>query len=278
MQLLVAPAAFTGTLRASEVAAAVGEGLEAAGLEPPDLCPLADGGAGTLEVLLTRLGGETAAARVADPGGRPRSVSFALLEGGSTALVEAAAASGTRLAPGAAGTRGTGELVVAALEAGAEVVVVAAGGALAEDRGAGAVAAVEAAGGLHGGRLLVLTDLRRPGGLAVGLRAGLGAELRSGAQFVLDAVDFDARMRAAWALIVGAGRLDRSSLEGSVAGEAATRARQAGVPAHAIVGENALSRFDARILDLQHILTAPDRAGMVAAGAALAERLAGPTH
>ena len=59
MQVLVAPAGFDGTLRATEVAAAIGRGLEAAGLEPPDLCPVADGGPGTLEILLTRLGGES---------------------------------------------------------------------------------------------------------------------------------------------------------------------------------------------------------------------------
>jgi len=55
--VLVSPDAFKGTLRASEVAGAIGRGLERAGLHPPDLCPVADGGEGTLEVLLTALGG-----------------------------------------------------------------------------------------------------------------------------------------------------------------------------------------------------------------------------
>src|SRR5213076_243896 len=59
-RVLVAPDSFKGTFRATEVAAAIGRGLEAAGLAPPDLCPVADGGEGTLEVLLTALGGETA--------------------------------------------------------------------------------------------------------------------------------------------------------------------------------------------------------------------------
>ena len=60
--VLVSPDAFKGTLRAAQVAAAIGRGLERAGLEPPDLCPVADGGEGTLEVLLTALGGETGGA------------------------------------------------------------------------------------------------------------------------------------------------------------------------------------------------------------------------
>src|ERR671939_189355 len=62
--VLVAPDSFKGTFRATQVAGAVGRGLERAGLMPPDLCPVADGGEGTLEVVLTALGGETAAARV----------------------------------------------------------------------------------------------------------------------------------------------------------------------------------------------------------------------
>ena len=61
--VLVAPDSFKGTFRAAEVAAAIGRGLESAGLAPPDLCPVADGGEGTMEVLLTALGGETAAAK-----------------------------------------------------------------------------------------------------------------------------------------------------------------------------------------------------------------------
>ena len=68
--VLVAPDSFKGTFRATEVAAAIGRGLESAGLAPPDLCPVADGGDGTMEVLLTALGGETDAARVEDPLGR----------------------------------------------------------------------------------------------------------------------------------------------------------------------------------------------------------------
>ena len=74
------------------------------------------------------------------------------------------------------------------------------------------------------------------GGLSGGLWAELGAELVAGAQFVLDAVDFDRRMRAARAVVTGEGKLDQQSLAGKVVSEVSTRARQAGVPCHAIVG------------------------------------------
>ena len=56
-------------------------------------------------------------------------------------------------------------------------------------------------------------------------------------------------------------------------GEAATRARQAGVPTHAIVGVDRLERFDARILDLQEIRTAATVAEIEAAASDLAGRL-----
>ncbi len=88
---------------------------------------------------------------------------------------------------------------------------------------------------------------------------------------LLQAWDFDTRMRAARAVIVGAERLDERTLLGSAVFEIATRARQAGVPAYAVTGENALSLFDARILDLQVILQARDTRALRRAG----EKLAG---
>jgi glycerate kinase len=86
----------------------------------------------------------------------------------------------------------------------------------------------------------------------------------------LDAVGFDARMRRARAVIVGAGRLDRGTLPGSAVFEIATRARQAGVPAYAVTGCNELDAFDARMLDLQVILEARTPRGLSAAGRELA--------
>src|SRR3954469_7105998 len=155
--VLVAPDSFKGTFSAAKVAGAVGRGLERAGLMPPDLCPVADGGEGTLDALLTRLGGEYVPADATDPLGRPVRTGFALLEDGGTALVEMAAASGLGLVAEeerdarAASTRGTGELIAAAVAAGARVVLVAVGGSATTDGGAGALEAIEKAGGLGGG-------------------------------------------------------------------------------------------------------------------------------
>lgn len=87
----------------------------------------------------------------------------------------------------------------------------------------------------------------------------------------LDSIDFDARMRAARAVIVGAARLGEGTLLGSATFEIATRARQAGVPAYAVAAHNELSAFDARVLDLQVILRARDTRALRRAG----ERLAG---
>lgn len=165
--IVLAPDAFKGTFRAAEVAAALRRGLESAGW-PCDPCPIADGGEGTMEVLLLALGGETAGADAHDPLGRPLRAGFGLVEDGGTAIVETAAASGLHLvAEGerdaeAASTAGTGELIVAAVDAGARVVLVGVGGSATTDAGAGAVAAIEEAGGLRGARVVVLCDVRTP--------------------------------------------------------------------------------------------------------------------
>jgi glycerate kinase len=108
------------------------------------------------------------------------------------------------------------------------------------------------------------------GGLAGGLWASFGARLCPGAPYLLDALDFDVRMRRARAVILGEGSLDRGTLHGKAPFEIATRARQAGVPAYAIVARDALCPFDARILDLQVILEAGDERALQSAGRKLA--------
>src|SRR3954470_10221246 len=221
--VLVAPAPFGGGLRAPQVAAALGRGLEAAGLAPPDLCPVTSGGAGTIEVLLPTLGGETGDG-------------FVLVDGGGTALVE----------PAGDGEQTADRLAAAAL-AGPAVIVLAAADA---PDGHAAEALVLAAGELAGTRVVVLTGR----GAAPVLPPGVLAE--PGTRFVLAALDVDTRMRAARAVVVGTGRLDDRALRGAVEGEIAVRARQAGVPCHAVVGERALDLFATRILDLQRIVEA----------------------
>src|SRR3954453_23734399 len=166
--VLVAPDSFKGTFRAAQIAGAIGRGLERAGLVPPDLLPLADGGDGTLDALLVNLGGETASARVQDPLGREIDAGYGLIEGGGTALVEMAAASGLSLVADderdawAASTYGTGQLIADAVERGAQVILVAVGGSATTDGGAGALQAIEDHGGLGGARVGVLSDVQTP--------------------------------------------------------------------------------------------------------------------
>jgi glycerate kinase len=324
--VLVAPDSFKGTFRAAEVAGAIGRGLERAGLMPPDLCPVADGGEGTMEALLLALGGETVGVEVQDPLGRRVQSQFGLVEDGGTAVIEMAAASGLGLVsederdPWAASTYGTGELICAAAAAGAQVILVGVGGSATTDGGAGALAAIEDHGGLGGARVVVLTDVRTPferapavfgpqkgadpamvarlearlnelaatlprdprgvpmtgaaGGLSGGLWAAHGARLEAGAPFILDALDFDARMRAARAVVTGEGKLDEQTLEGKLVGEIGTRTRQAGVPLHAIVGTDRLDGFGKRIIDLQLVQEATDLAELEAAGETLGRGLA----
>lgn len=86
----------------------------------------------------------------------------------------------------------------------------------------------------------------------------------------LDEVDFDRRMRAARALVIACARLDDRTLAGSVVFEAATRARQGGVPAYAVTAHDGLDRFEARIVDLQVIVEAGTPQALTAAGKKLA--------
>lgn len=344
-RILVAPDSFKGTFSAEEVAAAIGAGCEAAHC-PAVAMALADGGEGTAAALALALKLETRASAAHDPLGRVVEASWALSADGRIAVVEVAAASGFSQVSEAerdvlaASTYGTGELIVAAVRAGAREILVAAGGSATCDGGAGALAAVADGGGVDGARVRVLCDVRTEfeqaavvfgpqkgadpaqvreltvrlerlagelgdgkltlgggdgrerrmsgaagrdprgvtmsgaaGGLAGGLWAGLGAELVGGAKFVLDTLDFDTSMRGSLAVITGEGRLDAQSLFGKVVGEVATRARQAGVPTHAVVGHDALDRFDARILDLQLIVEASTLDQLREAGAVIARSI-----
>ena len=151
MKVLVAPDSFKGTFSAAEAAGAIARGLRAGGLDSVEL-PVADGGEGTMDVLARAFGAEHRTATVSDPLGRPVEAAFAVLPDGATAIVEAAQASGLGLvAEGerdayAASTRGTGELIAAAAQAGAATVLVTVGGSATTDGGAGALEALEEAG------------------------------------------------------------------------------------------------------------------------------------
>jgi glycerate kinase len=146
---LVAPQEFKGTLTATEAATALAEGLRQGVPEAElDIAPLADGGPGTLDALLTGTGGERIRLTVQGPRGRPVEAAYGLLDGGRTAVIEMAQASGlSLLAPGErdprrASTSGTGALMRAALERGCERLILALGGSATNDGGTGALAAL----------------------------------------------------------------------------------------------------------------------------------------
>jgi glycerate kinase len=349
--VLVAPDKFKGTLAADEAALAIGRGLVRGGIEPIELLPVADGGEGTMDALVRTLHGRVLAAEVSDALGRPVEAAFGLVHGGRTAIVEMAQASGLwRLGEHerdavAASTRGTGELILAAVESGAREVIVAAGGSATTDGGRGALEALGARftsrkaeldqlrRTLRGVRLGVASDVRNPllgpdgaarafapqkgadatavellerrltawarlaskttgrdpagetfagaaGGLAGGLWAFAGAELRPGAALVLDVAGFEARAREAFVVVTGEGRLDEGTLAGKAVFEIATRTRQAGVPCYAVVGSDGLDAFGRRLISVEVEAAARDgRTASIAdverAAARVARRLKG---
>ena len=165
MKVLVAPDDFKGTFSAPEVAAAIARGLRDAGAEADEL-PIADGGNGTMDAIVASLGGAVRTATVSDPLGREVEARWALLPDGRTAVVDAGDASGLwRVAPEErdawrAGTRGTGELILAAVAGGADEVLLGVGGSATTDGGLGAVEVLREAGADVA--LRVICDVRVP--------------------------------------------------------------------------------------------------------------------
>lgn len=143
--LLAAPDKFRGSASAREIASAMAAAAAACGWRVQQ-APMADGGEGTLDAF----GGANRSTLVCDPLGRQVDAPWRL--DGHLAIIEMAAASGLQLVGGASGndpllanTAGTGELITAAVRAGARQIVVALGGSASTDGGAGCVAAAEAA-------------------------------------------------------------------------------------------------------------------------------------
>ncbi|MBA2952232.1 glycerate kinase [Nocardioides sp. MAH-18] len=147
MRILVAPDKFAGTLTAVEAADAIAAGWRRRAPEDEiDLAPMADGGPGFVDVLHASLGGDLLAVTVRGPLGEPTPATLLVRDG--TAYVESAQACGLHLTdkerPEDASTYGVGELVRAAIDAGARRVVVGLGGSGTSDGGAGLLAALGA--------------------------------------------------------------------------------------------------------------------------------------
>lgn len=144
MKVVAAPNAFKGALSAVEAADAMAAGVaDAIGDAIIRKVPLADGGDGTMETLVAATGGRIRERTVSDPLGRPIRAAFGILGDGRTAVVEMASASGLRLLrpdeynPMITTTYGTGDLMRAALDEGADTIILGIGGSATTDGGIG---------------------------------------------------------------------------------------------------------------------------------------------
>jgi glycerate kinase len=377
MKIVAAPQALKGSLDAAEVGAAIAAGVRRVAPEAVvEVVPVADGGEGTVAALVAATEGRLFTARVTGPLGEPVAATFGLLGPGAaahdgagrertTAVVEMAAASGLPLVPPArrdpraATTRGTGELLRAALDSGARRILVGIGGSATNDGGAGMAQALgarllDAAGRdlppggaalarlehvdvagldprLRDTEVVVASDVINPlcgptgasavygpqkgatpavvaeldaalaryaavlrrdlgvdvaerpgagaaGGLGAGLMAFLGAQLRPGAQLVLEAVGFERRLDGASVVFTAEGRLDEQTAYGKAVGAVAAAAHRRGIPVVVLAGGLAAGYERLYAAGVGAVLTLPDgplsleesmaRAGELVRGAA----------
>ncbi len=235
--VLIAPDSFKGSMTSVEVARALAEGWRRA--RPGDeilLCPLADGGEGTLAAIEAAGGWQRRSATVRDPLGRPIIASWLQSDDGARAAIEMAEASGlSRLGiderdAAAATSVGTGDLIRAALDAGVTSIVLGIGGSATTDGGAGLLTGLGMAADrdaasadlgaldprLAGVELQVACDVTNPLLGVTGAAATYGPQ--KGAT-PTDVADLDDRLdRFADALDAAAGRSERHAPGAGAAG------------------------------------------------------------
>jgi glycerate kinase len=338
-RILIAPDKFKGSLRGIEVAEAIAAGFRRVFPDAVyDLVPVADGGDGTLDALVSALRGEEIEATVSGPNGKPLRAAYGLMRARALGVVEMARASGLALMPVGtndpmtATSRGTGELIADAISSGARRVIVAIGGSATNDAGAGALRALGARfldanseelppGGAALERLRfiddgdlqarlkdvtieIACDVKNPlvgpngasaiygpqkgaspaevveldaaltqfavvaakttgvdvrdvpgagaaGGFGGGFLALAGAQLRPGAELVLDALDFSRHLDAADLVVTGEGRLDKQTLSGKAPFAVAQAARARRIPTVAIAGSISLSQDEIEAVGLE---------------------------
>jgi glycerate kinase len=160
--LVAAPDKFRGTATAPELAAAIAAAASAHGWSADEV-PVADGGEGLLDAL-SSIGGSLRTTTVHGPLGAPVEAPWRL--SGATAVIEMARASGLALVGGPEGndpmnasTVGTGELIAAAIAAGARRVIVGLGGSATTDGGRGCLGALEPLDRLRSVELVVACDV-----------------------------------------------------------------------------------------------------------------------
>lgn len=322
-KVVVASDSFKGCLTSIQVADAVEKGIHA---NWPDCqvmkLAVADGGEGTIEALLTTMGGRNVKVKVQDPLGRPIEAEYAILKDG-TAVIEMSKASGLTLLhlsernPLYTSTYGTGQLIADALHKGCRKFLIGIGGSATNDAGTGMLEALgyrflDAKGNvlkgvglsleaimtidtsaaipeLKSAEFIVACDVDSPfhglkgaahvyapqkgaspemvdfldnglkhfadilksttgkdisdmpgagaaGGLGGAFKAFLNAELRKGADMVLDAIGFDEIIKDAYLVITGEGKIDSQTLNGKLPSAVARRASARNIPVMAICG------------------------------------------
>ncbi|WHY00217.1 glycerate kinase [Neobacillus sp. DY30] len=151
MKIVIAPDSFKESLSALEVSESIEKGFKR--IIPDAECikvPMADGGEGTVQSLVDATGGEIISKTVTGPLGEQVDAFFGILGNKTTAVIEMAAASGLHLVPAEkrnpllTTTRGTGELIAAALDYGVNHIIIGIGGSATNDGGAGMAKALGA--------------------------------------------------------------------------------------------------------------------------------------
>ncbi|MDR0447039.1 MAG: glycerate kinase [Treponema sp.] len=149
MKIIIAPDSFKGNMTSVEVCGAIEEGIHRADNRAEVIkLPLADGGEGTARALTEAAGGRSVEALVTGPLGDPVNAGFGLINGGKTAVLDLASASGIELIPKEklnpmkATSFGTGQLITAALNTGAGEILIGIGGSATNDGGMGMLAAL----------------------------------------------------------------------------------------------------------------------------------------
>lgn len=145
--VLIAPDKFKGSLTAADVCAAVSRGLRRHTTSTIATCPVADGGDGTIAAAVAA-GYEAVPVTAVGPTGQPVQTHYARLD--EIAVVEMADVSGLvnlpdgQMKPMTATSRGTGEVMAAAIDAGCTQIMLGIGGSASTDGGAGMLAALGA--------------------------------------------------------------------------------------------------------------------------------------
>jgi len=149
MNIVIAPDSFKGSLSAKEAGLAMERGIKRAFPESAiKVVPMADGGEGTMECLISATDGKFVAQKVLNPAGREIESGFGILGNGTTCIIEMAMSSGLYLIeehernPMRTTTYGFGQLIAAALDQGCREFILAVGGSATNDGGAGMLQAL----------------------------------------------------------------------------------------------------------------------------------------